>query len=65
MTLRVVKVGTSLLRGHDGQTTPDVIEQLTADIAANLEGGDRVVLVSSGAVAVSYTHLTLPTICSV
>jgi len=57
MTLRVVKVGTSLLRGHDGQTTFDVINQLTADIAANLEGGDRVVLVSSGAVGLGCQRL--------
>ena len=50
MTLRVVKVGTSLLRGQKGQTTADVIDQLTTALAESLDRGDRAVLVSSGAV---------------
>ena len=59
MTLRVVKVGTSLLRGQNGQTTADVIQQLTTDLAASLGRGDRAVLVSSGAVGLGCHRLAL------
>ena len=57
MTLRVVKVGTSLLRGQKGQTTADVIDQLTTALAESLDRGDRVVLVSSGAVGLGCRRL--------
>jgi len=57
MTLRVVKVGTSLLRGQKGQTTADVIDQLTAALAESLDRGDRAVLVSSGAVGLGCRRL--------
>ena len=57
MTLRVVKVGTSLLRGQKGQTTADVIDQLTTVLAASLARGDRAVLVSSGAVGLGCRRL--------
>lgn len=59
MTLRVVKVGTSLLRGQNGQTTADVIEQLTSALAISLTRGDRAVLVSSGAVGLGCRRLGL------
>lgn len=57
MTLRVVKVGTSLLRGQKGQTTADVIDQLTTALAESLARGDRAVLVSSGAVGLGCRRL--------
>ena len=57
MTLRVVKVGTSLLRGQKGQTTADVIDQLTTALAESLDRGDRAVLVSSGAVGLGCRRL--------
>ncbi|MGC6483500.1 MAG: glutamate 5-kinase [Synechococcus sp.] len=59
MTLRVVKVGTSLLRGHQSQTTAAVIEHLTTALAASLARGDRTVLVSSGAVGLGCRRLGL------
>ena len=57
MTLRVVKVGTSLLRGQKGQTTADVIDQLTTALVESLDRGDRAVLVSSGAVGLGCRRL--------
>ena len=57
MTLRVVKVGTSLLRGQKGQTTADVIDQLTTVLVESLDRGDRAVLVSSGAVGLGCRRL--------
>ena len=59
MTLRVVKVGTSLLRGQHGSTTTDVIANLTSSLAASLSRGDRAVLVSSGAVGLGCSRLGL------
>jgi len=59
MTLRVVKVGTSLLRGQPGQTTADVIARLAAALATSLDRGDKVLLVSSGAVGLGCRRLGL------
>ena len=59
MTLRVVKVGTSLLRGDDGDSTSAVIHRLTDALAASLKAGDRTVLVSSGAVGLGCRRLGL------
>lgn len=59
MTLRVVKVGTSLLRGQPGQTTADVIARLAAALATSLDRGDKVLLVSSGAVGLGCRRLEL------
>ena len=51
MTLWVVKIGTSLLRGETATT----IDGYARCFAGAMDRGDPV----------SYTHLTLPTICSV
>ncbi|WP_115121507.1 glutamate 5-kinase [Synechococcus sp. UW105] len=59
MTLRVVKVGTSLLRGQNGQTTAAMIQHLTGALATSLARGDRVLLVSSGAVGLGCRRLGL------
>jgi len=57
MTLRVVKVGTSLLRQRQDATTADAIARLSCDLAASMARGDRVVLVSSGAVGLGCQRL--------
>ena len=56
MTLWVVKLGTSLLRGDTAAT----IAGFAAGIAAAFARGDRVVLVSSGAVGLGCQRLQLP-----
>ena len=61
MTLRVVKIGTSLLRGEGGLSTVEVIERLTSALAQSLKRGDRAVLVSSGAVGLGCHRLGLET----
>ena len=49
--LAVVKVGSSSLRGPDGQLDRDQVASLAAQLAQARAGGTRLVLVSSGAVA--------------
>lgn len=53
----VVKVGTSSLTGGDGALEPERIHSLTAQIAGLVGDGNRVVLVSSGAVAAGFGRL--------
>ena len=52
----VVKVGTSSLT-RNGQLQPDRFTALARDVAALMEGGRQVVLVSSGAIAVGAHRL--------
>ncbi len=59
MTLRVVKVGTSLLRGDEKLSTAKVINRYSTHLAASLKRGDGVVLVSSGAVGLGCKRLGL------
>ena len=59
MTLRVVKVGTSLLRGQEQVSTETMIGRLADALAESLEKGDRAVLVSSGAVGLGCRRLGL------
>lgn len=49
--LAVVKVGSSSLRGDDGQLDEAMVASLAEQLASVRESGTRVVLVSSGAVA--------------
>ena len=49
-TRRVIKVGTSLLRGTEGRTTERVIADLAASLCGLWQRGEPVVLVTSGAV---------------
>ncbi|HKJ56608.1 MAG TPA: glutamate 5-kinase [Nitriliruptoraceae bacterium] len=49
--LAVVKIGSSSLRGHDGQLDTAMVASLAEQVAAVRAAGTRVVLVSSGAVA--------------
>ena len=59
----VVKVGTSTLAHSTGRLNIRHTEDLVKVLSDLKNAGHEVILVSSG--AVSYTHLTLPTICSV
>jgi glutamate 5-kinase len=49
-TRRVIKVGTSLLRGQQGRSTEQVIADLAASLCDLWQHGEPVVLVTSGAV---------------
>ena len=54
---RVVKVGTSVLRGAGGRNTEEVIADLAASLCSLWERGEPVVLVTSGAVGLGCTAL--------
>ncbi|MFM1799816.1 MAG: hypothetical protein RLZZ117_2094 [Cyanobacteriota bacterium] len=58
---RVIKVGTSLLRGQTDRSTAAVIMDLAANIARAQRAGERVALVTSGAVGLGCTALGLST----
>ncbi|HJN36690.1 MAG: glutamate 5-kinase [Prochlorococcus sp.] len=58
-TLWVVKVGTSLLRGGDDRSTANVIDAYGGCLARALDRGDRIVLVTSGAVGLGCHRLGL------
>lgn len=53
----VVKVGTSSLTRKDGSLSPESIRAVTSQLAALVEAGNRVILVSSGAVAAGFGRL--------
>ena len=48
--IRVIKVGTSLLRGQPGRSTTAVITDLATSLARCRQRGESVALVTSGAV---------------
>ena len=50
MKTRVIKIGTSLLRGNDKYTTFDIIYNFCSYISKAQRNGDKFILVSSGAV---------------
>ena len=54
---RVIKVGTSLLRGQPGRSTTAVITDLATSLARARQRGDSVALVTSGAVGLGCTAL--------
>lgn len=56
---RVIKVGTSLLRGQPDRSTAAVIMDLAAAIARAQRAGERMALVTSGAVGLGCTALGL------
>jgi glutamate 5-kinase len=58
-TTRVIKVGTSLLRGNAERPTAAVIADMAASLARSRRAGDSVVLVSSGAVGLGCEALAL------
>tara|TARA_Y100001968_G_C19408676_1_gene745122 strand:- start:374 stop:1474 length:1101 start_codon:yes stop_codon:yes gene_type:complete len=57
MTLWVLKIGTSLLRGTKDQSTSNVIKNLCLSISKIKKKGDQVVIVSSGAVGLGCCQL--------
>ena len=57
--LLVVKVGSSLLVEPDGSVRRGWIETLVADIAARHSAGQRIMIVSSGAIALGARRLGL------
>jgi glutamate 5-kinase len=57
--LLVVKVGSSLLVEPDGAVRRNWLETLVADIAARHQAGQRIVVVSSGAIALGARRLGL------
>jgi glutamate 5-kinase len=57
---RVIKVGTSLLRGQPDRSTAAVITDLATSIARAQRAGERIALVTSGAVGLGCTGLSLP-----
>lgn len=60
VTRRVIKVGTSLLRGREDRSTAAVIMDLATSIARAQRSGERIALVTSGAVGLGCTALGLP-----
>jgi glutamate 5-kinase len=58
--LIVVKVGTNSITNSDGKLDEEEMEKLTNQIAAVAKQGDKVVLVTSGAVAAGISELGIP-----
>ena len=59
MNLRIVKIGTSLLRGNSDSDTYQVIENYCKYISLAMDRGDQIILVSSGAVGLGSSLLKL------
>ena len=57
MTLWVIKIGTSLLRGNKDKTTAEIIDSYSGCIAASKSRGDSIILVTSGAVGLGCRRL--------
>ena len=57
MTLWVVKIGTSLLRGNKNQTTAEIIDSYSRCITISKSRGNKVILVTSGAVGLGCNRL--------
>ena len=59
MSLWVIKIGTSLLRGDSKRSTQDIICGFCESIAKSKKRGDKIVLVTSGAVGLGCIKLHL------
>lgn len=59
MTL-VVKLGSSIVAADDGELRADVLDSVCAQVSALEAGGERIVLVTSGAIARGMRLLELP-----
>ena len=57
----VVKIGSSLLIDKDKKIRVKWLSEFAKDIKNLKNLKKNIIIVSSGAIAVSYTHLTLPT----
>jgi glutamate 5-kinase len=58
--LIVVKVGTSGITTRDGNLAEEEMQKLTGQMAASTKQGDKVILVTSGAVAAGIAELGIP-----
>jgi len=58
--LIVVKVGTSSITTGDGKLNGEEMHRLVNQIAAAIKQGDKIVLVTSGAVAAGIAELDVP-----
>ena len=61
MTTWVIKIGTSLLRGSNKYTTFDIINDYCSYISKAQRNGDKVILVSSGAVVLGCHKMSFKT----
>ena len=59
MTL-VVKLGSSIVAADDGELRVDVLDSVCAQVAELEQGGERVVMVTSGAIARGMRLMELP-----
>src|SRR4051794_762535 len=59
MTL-VVKLGSSIVAADDGELRTDVLDSVCAQVSALEQGGERVVMVTSGAIARGMRLMELP-----
>lgn len=59
MRRTIVKVGSSLLVDDDGRVRRDWLSTLVADVAAKASAGERIAIVSSGAIALGARRLGL------
>ena len=59
MTL-VVKLGSSIVAADDGELRTDVLDSVCAQVAQLEQGGERVVMVTSGAIARGMRLMELP-----
>lgn len=59
MTL-VVKLGSSIVAADDGELRADVLDSVCAQVSALEQGGERVVMVTSGAIARGMRLMELP-----
>ena len=56
----VVKLGSSIVAGDDGEPRVDLLAQLCDEVAVRHKAGDRVVIVTSGAIACGMRLMELP-----
>ena len=61
MTLWVIKIGTSLIRGTRSESTEQFIESISNSIAIAKGKGDSIIIVTSGAVGIGCSRLGLKT----
>ena len=61
MTTWVIKIGTSILRGGHEYTTFDIINNYCSYISKAQRNGDKVILVSSGAVGLGCHKMSFKT----
>ncbi len=58
--LVVIKIGTSGITTNNGSLDEEEMQKLASQIAAAIKNGDKIVLVTSGAVAAGITELGIP-----